>query len=146
MARSGDGGPCARTGLSRRSYLVLASGLTFGRLPLPPLAARPTAKARRLAGPPTRRGDGGRNRLWTKLTDSGDVETMRHHPSSASGSPSSASSSSPCPARLPRPLALPAPHRRVRGEHLLSPPPRPRATRYGSSRGRSGPPVGSHLS
>lgn len=146
MPRSGDGGPCGRTGLSRRSFLVLAGGLTLGRFPLPPPAARPMAKARRLVGPPTRRGGGGRNLPWNERTDSGDVVTMRHHPSSASGSPSSASSSSPCPARLPRPLALPAPHRRVRGEHLLSPPPRPKATRYGSSRGRSGRPVGSHLS
>ena len=146
MPRSGDGGPRRRRGLSRRSFLVLAGGLTLGRFPLPPPAARPTARARRLVGPPTRRGDGGRNLPWNERTDSGDVVTMRYHPSSASGSPSSANSSSPCPARWPRPLALPAPHRRVRGEHLLSPPPRPKATRYGSSRGRSGRPVGSHLS
>ena len=64
----------------------------------------------------------------------------------AGGSPSSASSSSPCLARLPRPLALPSPPRLARGKLLLSPPPRPKATRYGSSRGRSGRPVGSHLS
>ena len=134
MPRSGDGGPCGRTGLSRRSFLVLAGGLTLGRFPLPPLAARPTAKARRLVGPPTSRGDGGRNLPWNERTDSGDVETMRYHPSSASGSPSSASSSSPCPARLPRPLALPAPHRRVRGEHLLSP--RTRRLGAGSASGR----------
>jgi hypothetical protein len=61
MPRSGDGGPCGLTDLSRRSFLVLASGLTLGRFPLPPPAALPPAKARRLVGPPTRRGDGGRN-------------------------------------------------------------------------------------
>ena len=51
MHRSGDGGSSRRTGLSRRSFLVLAGGRTLGRSPLPPPAARPTAKARRLVGP-----------------------------------------------------------------------------------------------
>ena len=77
MPRSGDGGPCGRTGLSRRSFLVLAGGLTLGRFPLPPPAARPTAKARRLVGPPTRRGGGSRNLPRDERTDSGDVETSR---------------------------------------------------------------------
>jgi hypothetical protein len=77
MHRSGDGGSSRRTGLSRRSFLVLAGGLTLGRFPLPPPAARPTAKARRLVGPPTRWGDGGRNLPWNERTDSGDVETSR---------------------------------------------------------------------
>ena len=79
MPRSGDGGPRRRTGLSRRSFLVLAGGLTLGRFPLPPPAAQPTARARRLVGPPTRRGDGDRNLPWTERTDSGDVETMMYH-------------------------------------------------------------------
>ena len=109
MPRSGDGGPCGRTGLSRRSFLVLAGGLTLGRFPLPPPAAQPTAKARRLVGPPTRRGDGVRNLPWNERTDSGDVETMRYHPSSVSGSPSSASSCSPLPRAHAAPARTPSP-------------------------------------
>jgi hypothetical protein len=46
-------------------------------LPLPPLAAQQTAKARHLVGPPTRWG--GRNLPWNERTDSGDVETMMCH-------------------------------------------------------------------
>ena len=98
-----------------RFFLVLAGGLTLGRFPLPPLAAQPTAKARRLVGPPTRWGDGGRNLPWNERTDSGDVETMMYHPSSASGSPSSASSSPPMPRAC-----------RARSHSQLPHPPRPR--------------------
>ena len=82
MPRSGDGGPRRRSGLSRRSFLILAGGLTLGRFPLPPLASQPEAKTRRLVGPPTRWGDDGRNLLWTELTDSSDVETMMWIPDS----------------------------------------------------------------